>query len=165
MIQIWLSISSDPRRCCIIGEGLTRPKDGVSGGGDNIVAIYPYQLEDGKEHYQVVRLAPKSFRVRRRDGKDGWKWQRPIMHWQLPYRLPELIEAIARGHTVFVVEGEKDVDNLAKLNVVATCNAGGAGKWTAKHAAYLKGADIVIIPDNDDAGRKHAEDVAKSLRG
>jgi 5S rRNA maturation endonuclease (ribonuclease M5) len=139
--------------------------NGISGGDDNIVAKYSYQLENGAEHFQIVRRHPKKFQVRRSDGKGGWKYQRPIMHWHLPYHLPELIEAIASGHTVFVVEGEKDVDNLAKLNVVATCNAGGAGKWTAKHAVRLKGADVVIIPDNDDAGRNHAQQIAKSLDG
>jgi putative DNA primase/helicase len=139
--------------------------NGKHGGGDNILATYSYQLEDGKEHYQVVRLAPKNFRVRRSNGNDGWKWQRPLMRWRLPYRLPEVLEAIASGHTVFVVEGEKDADNLANLNIVATCNAGGAGKWTAEHATYFKGADLVIVPDNDDAGRNHAQQVAKSVGG
>jgi predicted P-loop ATPase len=38
-------------------------------------------------------------------------------------------------------------------------------KWTAKHAAFLKGADVVIIPDNDEPGRRHAQGVAQSLAG
>jgi hypothetical protein len=43
----------------------------------------------------------------------------------VPYRLPAVLTA-AR---VFVVEGEKDVQSIEKLGLVATCNAGGAGKW------------------------------------
>lgn len=29
---------------------------------------------------------------------------------RLPYRLPQLLERKAKGHTLFVVEGEKDAD-------------------------------------------------------
>ena len=53
----------------------------------------------------------------------------------------------------------------AKIAITATCNAGGAGKWRAEHATYLKGADVVVIPDNDEPGRKYAEAVTKSLAG
>src|SRR5262249_44809521 len=83
----------------------------------------------------------------------------------VPYRLPDVIEAVSLGRPVFVVEGEQKADLLATWNLCATCNAEGAGKWTAKHAAYLRGADVVILPDNDEPGRKHAEAVAHSLQG
>ena len=83
----------------------------------------------------------------------------------IPYRLPELTEAIACNHPVFIVEGEQKVEALAKRNLIGTCNIGGAGKWTAAHAAYLQGADVIILPDNDDSGRNHAEQVAKSPIG
>lgn len=83
----------------------------------------------------------------------------------MPYRAPELLEAIASGYPIFIVEGEQKVDALAKWNLRATCNAQGAGKWTAEHAAYLKDANAIIIPDNDVAGRRHAEQVARSLVG
>lgn len=55
--------------------------------------------------------------------------------------------------------GEKDADNLTKIGIVATCNAGGAHKWRQEHSRFLRGADVVVIPDNDAAGRKHAEAV------
>ena len=115
-----------------------------------------------------LRYQPKGFKQRRPDGKGGWIWNLPLdaRHRFLPYRLPELQEAIALGKPVFVVEGEKDVENgRSKLGVVATCNAAGAGKWSPEHAAYMKDADVVIIPDNDEAGRNHSEDVAASLVG
>jgi putative DNA primase/helicase len=54
---------------------------------------------------------------------------------------------------------------MANFGVAATCNAGGAGKWRSEHARYLHGADVVVIPDNDPAGREHGELVAKSLVG
>jgi hypothetical protein len=81
----------------------------------------------------------------------------------VPYHLPEVLEAIANEQPVFIVEGEKDVESLAKLGSAATCNAGGAGKWKPKHSEYLRDADVVIIPDNDKSGRDHAQQVASSL--
>ncbi len=81
----------------------------------------------------------------------------------MPYRLPELLAEPTRP--VVVVEGEKDADNLARIGVLATCNAGGAGKWTAEHAEFLRGRRVVIVPDNDDAGRNHAQQVARTLHG
>src|SRR6516164_4926592 len=41
----------------------------------------------------------------------------------------------------------------------------GAGKWRDEYSKHLKGANVVILPDNDEPGRKHAEQVTKSLTG
>jgi hypothetical protein len=82
----------------------------------------------------------------------------------VPYHLPVILEAVSLGQTVFVVEGEGKVDALARWNLAATCNAQGAGKWTAEHAKYLRGADVVILPDADETGHRHAETVAQSLQ-
>ena len=79
--------------------------------------------------------------------------------------MPELIEAIASGHFIVVAEGEAKVDLLRSWNVPATCNAGGAGKWKPEHSKFLLGADVVILPDNDAAGRAHADVVGASLQG
>lgn len=81
------------------------------------------------------------------------------------YRLPQVARAVAAGETVHVVEGEKDVAALEGLGLVATCNAGGAGKWRNDYSEALRGAHVVIIPDHDDPGRKHAEDVKAALEG
>ena len=64
---------------------------------------------------------------------------------------------------VFVVEGEKDADNLAKLGL-RDDNPMGAGKWRKEYAEHLRGRDVVILPDNDEPGRA-AKTVADSLRG
>ena len=45
--------------------------NGHAGQPKTIVATYGYQLRDGREHFQVVRFAPKTFRPRRADGKGG----------------------------------------------------------------------------------------------
>jgi len=141
---------------------ITTASDG-SRGARQQVAVYDYDDEHGVLNFQVVRFHPKDFRQRRR-GDGGWIWdtkgtRRP------PYKLPELLEAIAAQRIVAIHEGEKDVDASWALNIPATCNAGGAKKWTAEHSSYLKGADVVVLPDNDAPGREHAELVAHSLVG
>jgi hypothetical protein len=50
-------------------------------------------------------------------------------------------------------------------NLAATCNPGGAGKWSSEYSEYLRSADVVIIADNDKAGRNHAQQVARALHG
>ena len=128
-----------------------------------IVATYDYQAADGTLLYQVVRFEPKDFRQRCPDGAGGWVWKVKGVE-RVPYRLPDLRDAFP-GDPVFIVEGEKDADALIALGLVATCNAGGAGKWPAEFAPYFRLRDIVILPDNDEAGADHAIMVAMSLTG
>jgi hypothetical protein len=134
----------------------TRPKLG------ELVVTYDYRNPTGELVMQVLRFEPKTFR-QRRPVSGGWensvKDVRP-----LPYRLPELLAA-PLSEPVHIVEGEKDADRLASLGLIATCCAGGAGKWRSEHAEHLKGRATVLIPDNDAAGRKHVREVAVSLKG
>src|SRR5262249_28779596 len=129
-----------------------------------IVVTYDYADESGAPLFQVVRLAPKTFRQRRPNGKGGWTWSLGKTRRVL-YRLPEVRDAVARGRRVVIVEGEKDTDNLRELGFTATCNPGGANKWRAEYSESLRSADVVIIGDNDDAGRAHVAHVASSLHG
>lgn len=131
-----------------------------------IVSTYDYRDLDGKLLYQSVRYFPKDFRQRRPDpaAKDGWAWNMlPFKGKQVVYRLNDL-----RGHnTAVVVEGEKDADRLWACGIPATCNVGGAEKWGQSETKSLVKAGVsrvVIIPDNDDPGRRHAERVAKSVQ-
>ncbi len=128
-----------------------------------IVAEYDYRDEAGELLYQAVRFHPKDFRQRVPDGNGGWTWKTKGVRRVL-YRLPELLAADP-SETVYIVEGEKDVDTLRKRGCVATCNVGGASKWQKEYNEHLRGRSVVILPDNDDAGRKHARMVAKSLVG
>lgn len=129
-----------------------------------VAAVYNYRDENGNLLYQVCRTEPKGFFQRRPDGRGGWVKGlgdvKPVL-----YRLPELLQAVQSGETVFIPEGEKDVDNLARLGLAATTNPMGAGKWRPEFSDYLKNAEVIILPDADEAGRKHAQQVAQSLHG
>ncbi len=134
-----------------------------AGGGGKIVKTYDYRDESGELLFQVCRMEPKDFRQRRPKPGGGWDWSVKGVR-TIPYRLRELLAEPERP--VVVAEGEKDCDNLARIvGVLATCNAGGAGKWNAEHAKHLAGRRVVILPDNDEPGRNHAAMVAASLYG
>jgi hypothetical protein len=130
-------------------------------------ATYDYTDRQGRLLFQVVRYDPKGFCQRRPDGKGGWAWNLGNTP-RVPYRLPGLLAAPA-DVMVYVAEGEKDCDNLARLGLVATTNPQGAGKWDKLDpgvvAEAFRGRSVVILPDNDEPGRAHADDVARSLRG
>jgi len=142
-------------------NGNGKPKPQANGQTKSrLVKAYSYHDAEGNLVFQVVRFTPKDFRQRRPDGQGGWLWNLSGVN-RVAYRLPELLAADA-SQPVFVVKGEKDCDTLAALGFVTTCNAGGAGKWA--DLPELKGRRVVIIPDNDPPGQRHAEDVARSAR-
>ena len=132
-----------------------------------ITATYKYLDEEGKALYEICRIEPgrngkaKDFLQRYVDSDTGqvvWK-KHPR---QVLYRLPEVLAS----DSVIVVEGEKDVDNLFKLGLVATTNAGGCkAAWLPGYTQSLRGKSVVVIPDNDEPGMKHAEDVLVALKG
>ncbi len=82
------------------------------------------------------------------------------------YNLPAVIESIDKGQTIFLVEGEKDVNTLNKMGYTATCNPFGAGKWNKNYTESLTGAkEVIVIPDNDEPGFKHLTKVGQALYG
>ena len=91
-------------------ESVRQPSGNFDG---RISAMYDYVDEGGQLCYQVVRLVPKDFRLRRPNPKRPgfWIWNLGGCN-PLPYRLPALLTGIAAGEQVFVVEGEKDADAL-----------------------------------------------------
>ncbi len=123
-----------------------------------IVAEYRYVDEHGAHLYDVVRCEPKDFRQRRADG--AWKMagvRRVLYH----------LDALQGQSIVYVVEGEKDTDRLRAIGLAATTAPGGAGKWKPEYAQQLTAArteHVVILPDNDDPGRAHADAAARSCQ-
>ncbi len=133
-------------------------------GQGKIVATYDYTDADGKLVFQVVRFRPKGFRQRRPDGNGGWIWNLKGLRAKPLYQLPQVLEGIKQGRTVFLVEGEKDADNLLARGLCATTNAAGAAKWNREYTAALsKAGTVAIFPDNDEPGRKHAHLVRSQL--
>jgi hypothetical protein len=147
-----------------------------------VVAEYPYRDEGGNVVFVVDRIEfqnidgsyvlkdggkrHKIFQQRRPNPDKPGKWIPntdgvPVV----PYRLPELIEAIGNDCQIFIAEGEAKVDLLWSWNVAATCCAGGSKKWKPEHSQFLRGANAVILPDNDGPGWEHVNVVGLSLSG
>jgi hypothetical protein len=105
--------------------------------------------------------ADKTFRQCRPEG-DRWTWKMGGL--QLPlYRLPSLLHTPA-GSLVYITEGEKHADRLREWGLIATTNAGGAGKFRDHHARALVGHTVVVLGDNDAAGRKHVAATLGALK-
>jgi 5S rRNA maturation endonuclease (ribonuclease M5) len=125
-----------------------------------VVARYPYHDETGQEIYQVWRYEPKDFLPYRIiDGK-------PILGLKGIVRVPYRLRDVINAGTVWIVEGEKDADNLAVLGVVATCRAGGSSTWEDELTPWFKGKHVVLCGDNDDdeKGRKYMDKVEAALK-
>ena len=144
---------------CGVQHGPARPRT------DDVEATYDYVDEAGKLLYQVVRRVGKRFTQRKPDGAGGWDWKLGDVR-RVPYRLDKLVRE-PKSTPLHIVEGEKDVESLERAGLLATTNAGGAGKWASCHPAavpVITGRQVVIISDTDEPGRKHAQQVAAALR-
>jgi len=125
---------------------------------------YPYHNANGKLVYQVVRLKdPKDFRQRQPNGNNGWIWNMKGIDRVL-YRLPDVLKAVKEGKPIFIPEGEKDCDTLTNLDLEATTNPGGASQpWLKLYTNALTGAQLILLPDNDDAGRKRVQTIVRAV--
>lgn len=125
--------------------------------------VWDYVDEQGEIRYQVVRYdqaGQKTYR-QRQISSAGPVWNMAGVI-PLPYRLPEIL---ASALPVFICEGEKAADAVAALGLLATTNHGGAGKWSPALNDWFRGRHVVILPDNDEAGERHARAVADALTG
>jgi 5S rRNA maturation endonuclease (ribonuclease M5) len=131
--------------------------------------IYKYTDEDGKVLFEVLRIPTskgKDFRQRQpvpeSVKKSGWQWNMTGVRRVL-YRLPEVLKAKANGETIYLVEGEKDVETLRMRGFTATTSPMGAGKWQPEYTEMLSATNVVIISDADTPGREHARVVKEQL--
>jgi hypothetical protein len=114
--------------------GLPRWTAGDRSSGPTGGAIdYVYRKADGSPYLRVRRTADKRFWQQSWDGT-SWVNGAPIGR-KIPYRLPELLAA--EHDDIFIVEGEKDADNLVKRGFTATTNSGGAKKWSSDLNDYF----------------------------
>lgn len=160
--------------------------------GKKVIDVYNYTDESGKNLYYKFKTFPKGYRfVRLIDGNLIWEMCEGIYYEtydgsnqyslnkkntkaikvketeMVLYNWPEIKKAKAKGKPIFIVEGEKDVETMKKIGLTAVSSPTGGGKgrkkWTDEYSQQLKGCDIIIFPDNDEAGLQHAETIKKSV--
>src|SRR5690606_37649624 len=97
---------------------------------------YRYVDEEGEELYQVLRVPqPNGSKVFL---QRHWDAAQDGWSWN--------IQGVRRAH-----------------GFAATCSPMGAGKWDDSYSESLAGADVVVIADADEPGRRHARQVFDSL--
>jgi hypothetical protein len=139
---------------------------------------YSYELADGEMIYQQVRYDPplragvdapkKRFLPRRPTDPKKNNFVFGPGDRRVIYRWPAIMRA-GPGATVFVTEGEKNADDLARVGLLATTVI--SHKWTPECVAALADRHLIILEDHDDDGRKLSAasrdalfKVAKSIR-
>lgn len=132
---------------------------------------YLYTDEQDRVLYGVARCPEKCIRFWRPD-PDAPAFRRWRLDEQdkrgnviartrrVPFRLPQLIAAVAAERVVWIVEGEKDaLAVVSRPGCVATSSKG----WRPEFTRFFTGADVCIAADRDRAGRTIAENLVKAL--
>jgi hypothetical protein len=121
--------------------------------------IYSYS-DNGTTHYEIVRHLNKEFRPRRfSNGRYHNDLKVPA---RILYNL-DAVKAAGPNDVIFYCEGEKDAETCKRHGLVATTHAGGANGWKPELAVYLRGRNVVVLPDNDDDGRAMVTKMKPSL--
>lgn len=136
------------------------------GGGPAKGAVvtqrYDYTDEAGRPLARKVRLDPKGFYWQCPDVNGGWVNGRKGVRL-VPYRLPAICGS---DDPIFLVEGERDADRLAAEGVLATSLPDGSNpRQVPRFAEFFRGRQVILLPDNDEPGRRFMAAVAEGLRG
>lgn len=126
-------------------------------------ATWTYHNAAGEPVGLVVRWNTPTGKVVRPVSRkaDGSGWIIGGMPTPRPlYWLPDLL-ATPAGSRVFVVEGEKAADAARAVGLTATTSPHGSKSAGKADWSPVKGRDVVILPDHDDAGERYADDVAR----
>lgn len=138
-----------------------------------IEETYDYVDCNGAYMYTKIRLAGKKLlygilKDNRFQYGLGSKNRRELK--ALYFNPKALKQAILEGKNIYYCEGEKDCNSLIKRGYT-TLTAGGTCDWQPEFAAVLKGANVIILADNDQPGRQLAcrveddlKEVAKSVK-
>lgn len=145
--MIWESVEAACEHLhCRFGGKLTR-HDYLGGDRTLLGAVVRFDYTGGRE--KVVRpLSPV---------RGGWRIRampapRPL------YNLPQLL-ATPLDTVIYVVEGEKCVNALKAIGLVAVTSSGGSNAARKTCWKALAGRPVVVLPDNDESGRTYRDDV------
>jgi hypothetical protein len=130
-----------------------------------VAHVFTYEDQDGRPSHRTLRYEPKNFAQERWDEERG-RWMPGLGPYpEMPrylYRLPQINGCPDRQ--VVLVEGELKVHLLESWGFLATCNVGGQGMgWLDSYSQWLAGRDVVVMPDNDAPGQRHADSAVGSL--
>ncbi len=132
-----------------------------------IEAVYNYVSINGEYAYTKIRLEGKKMLFGMlKDGRFeyGLKGRSKKEFNAIFGSVPRIKEAIERNEPIFIPEGEKDVNTLIKKGYAAF-SCGGANDWNKNVSELCNGAEVIILADNDNPGKKLAATIEKDLKG
>ncbi len=129
----------------------------------HIVATFEFFGADGDLLYRKHRIEPgeegrsKTFRFDRPNGSGGWTSGQGDQ--RVPYRLADILTAPS-DLPIFTAEGEAKADRLAEWGFLATSHK----DWKSfEFSGYVKGRTVFILPDNDEAGERQAQNAFEAV--
>jgi len=122
--------------------------------GEILMYVGRYEA-DGKKQVIPYAVKPK---------KEGQWWRAGLGEFKNSLRPLYNLPKVANTLEIWIVEGEKTVDALGKLGMVATCCVGGSGAAGKADWTILCGKSVIIWADKDDSGQKYQKDVIKVLQ-
>jgi putative DNA primase/helicase len=99
------------------------------------------------------------YRVASDKGDVGWQSRKPLDFRAVPYVAVNCRSFDVEGQLCWP-EGEKDVDTLSAAGLAAFTFGGVGDGLPVGCEEYVRDRDVVIFADNDEAGRKHADQKA-----
>lgn len=162
-----LAVKDDLRRRGLLPE---RPeRQGMPKSQWRETGVYEYDDGGGNVIYRTRRLERKELSGRAKkfvaERFEGGRWVNGLGEVErLPYRFTSLCEAMESAREaggpmplVYLAEGERKADKLASLGFLGTAIAFGANGWREEYGEALCASPVIILPDNDQVGRKFAE--------
>ena len=125
-----------------------------------IEAVYNYVPTNGEYAYTKIRLEGKKmlFGMLKDERFEYDLKGRSKKEFNAIFgSIPRIKEAIERNEPIFISEGEKEG--------YAAFSCGGANDWNKNVSELCNGAEVIILSDNDDSGKKLADTIEKDLKG
>lgn len=133
------------------------------------VASFDYTDIEGKKIYWKERWEPghngrkKEFYFFHLD-KNGKKQKGRFIE-AVPYNL-HLIAKTKEGDVIYFLEGELKADLFTSWGLIATTlDSGAKSQWRVSYTRFFEEREIIIIPDNDEAGEGYLQTIATALHG
>jgi putative DNA primase/helicase len=112
------------------------------------------------------------YRVQNNEGHFGWQARKPEGYREVPYLGgSDPFDPEVAVDDLYWPEGEKDVDSVIQLGALAITFGGTGDGLPVGCERYFIDRNVIVLADNDEGGRKHAEQkaalihsVARSVR-
>lgn len=126
--------------------------------------------DEKRRHIYCIGGIPVRIKIMRKDGNamnvyrvtdtvgaTGWQYRKPEGFTATPYFAGGNPFEGEQEHFIYWPEGEKDVDTLGRIGLPAFTFGGCGDGLPGGCEKHLTGRNVVILADNDDEGRNHAD--------